>query len=74
LKVKIISRTSDALETICTFGKNCYAEDARFVLPNACTTSIGVSFNLRSLMHFMELRLCSHAQWEIRELAGLMRK
>lgn len=48
-------------------------EDARFVLPNAASTSIGVSFNLRSLMHFMELRLCSHAQWEIRELAQLMK-
>jgi len=28
--------------------------------------------NARSLLNFFELRLCTRAQWEIRELAGLM--
>lgn len=49
-------------------------EDARMVLPNACYTSLEVSFNLRSLMHFMNERLCNRAQWEIRELAKEMKK
>lgn len=48
-------------------------EDARMVLPNACCTTFEVSFNLRSLMHFMNERLCTRAQWEIRELAQKMR-
>lgn len=49
-------------------------EDARMVLPNACETQIEVKMNLRALMNFMNERLCSCAQWEIRKLAGLMRK
>lgn len=50
------------------------AEDARFVLPNACETVIDMKVNLRELMHFMNERLCTCAQWEIRELANKMRK
>lgn len=49
-------------------------EDARMVLPNACETQIEVKMNLRALMNFMNERLCTCSQWEIRELAQLMRK
>ena len=49
-------------------------EDARYVLPNACETILEVEFNLRSLMNFMNERLCKCAQWEIRELAKMMRQ
>ena len=49
-------------------------EDARFILPNACTTEINVKMNLRELIHFMNERLCTCAQWEIREMAILMRE
>lgn len=48
-------------------------EDARMVLPNACTTCIEVKMNLRALMNFMNERLCSCAQTEIREMATKMR-
>ena len=44
-------------------------EDARYVLPNACDTSIVMTFNARSLYNFFELRCCERAQWEIRDLA-----
>ncbi len=47
-------------------------EDARFVLPNACTTNIVVTMNARELLHFFHLRCGKHAQWEIRELANEM--
>lgn len=47
-------------------------EDARFVLPNATKTNITVTMNARSLMNFFELRTCTHAQWEIREMANKM--
>jgi len=43
-------------------------EDARYILPNAVTTNIVMSMNLRELMHTSALRLCTKAQWEIREL------
>lgn len=49
-------------------------EDARFVLPNACTTKMVCTMNARSLMNFFSHRCCHRAQWEIRELADLMLK
>lgn len=48
------------------------AEDARYVLPNACETKIVVTMNIRELLHFFEVRCCNRAQWEIRELANRM--
>ena len=48
------------------------AEDARFVLPNACSTQLIMTMNIRSLLNFFELRCCNRAQWEIRELADKM--
>lgn len=50
------------------------AEDARMVLPNACETIIEVKMNGRELIHFCNERLCTRAQWEIRELAQEMKK
>ena len=47
-------------------------EDARYILPNACTTNIVMTVNLRELIHIAELRLCQRAQWEIRELVEKM--
>jgi thymidylate synthase (FAD) len=47
-------------------------EDARFVLPNATETKMVATANARELMHFFKLRLDTHAQWEIRELAKKM--
>lgn len=49
-------------------------EDARMVLPNACCTSLYLSCNLRELIHICNERLCSKAQWEIRELVQEMVK
>ncbi|UAL07677.1 MAG: FAD-dependent thymidylate synthase [Candidatus Methanogranum gryphiswaldense] len=48
------------------------AEDARYVLPNGCTTNITITMNARELLHFFSLRCCNRAQWEIREMAELM--
>lgn len=47
-------------------------EDARYVLPNACCTDLYMSCNLRELIHICNERLCSKAQWEIRELVQKM--
>jgi thymidylate synthase (FAD) len=49
-------------------------EDARFVLPNACETRILMTMNVRELRHFFSLRMCSRAQWEIREMARQMHR
>ena len=47
-------------------------EDARYILPNACVTSMYISCNLRELIHIANERLCTRAQWEIRELVKQM--
>lgn len=47
-------------------------EDARFILPNASTTKIVCTFNVRSLHNFFAHRCCNRAQWEIREVAEQM--
>ncbi len=47
-------------------------EDARYLLPNACQTSIIVTMNCRSLLNFFERRCCARAQWEIQKLAWKM--
>lgn len=68
----------DAMATI----RKCYMrlstgaklEDARYVLPNACTTDLIVTMNARSLWNFFRQRCCNKAQWEIRELANEMLK
>lgn len=49
------------------------AEDARYILPNSCYTVVDVSCDLRNFIHFCNERLCTRAQWEIRELAQQMR-
>lgn len=55
-----------------TADKKKAIEDARFVLPNGCTTKMMVTMNARSLLNFFRLRCCNRAQWEIRELATQM--
>lgn len=44
-------------------------EDARYLLPEATRTSLVMTINARSLQNLFTLRIDSHAQWEIRELA-----
>ena len=52
--------------------KGIKAEDARYLQPQSVQTKIVVTMNARALLHFLELRCCKRAQWEIQELANLM--
>ena len=47
-------------------------EDARFVLPNACATSIIITANFREFRHIFKLRCTRQAQWEIRDACSTM--
>lgn len=47
-------------------------EDARFILPQATTTDLYMSCNLRELIHLNNVRNTKQAQWEIRELVQEM--
>lgn len=47
-------------------------EQARMVLPQNMYTEYYGTVNLHNAMHFLKLRLDSHAQWEIRRVAEAM--
>ena len=47
-------------------------EQARIILPLNLMTKVSVNCDLHNLMHFLKLRLDSHAQLEIRQLAMAM--
>jgi thymidylate synthase (FAD) len=55
-------------------GKGLKSEDARFVLPNACTTELVVSANFREWRHVFHVRCHRRAQWEIRDVCLLILK
>lgn len=57
-----------------TLSEHFPKEDARYILPNACVADLYLSCNLRELIHICNERLCSRAQWEIRELVQEMVK
>lgn len=69
---------SDLIKTLCQYRDlvdgGCKAEDARNVLPNATKTNITMSVNYRELIHICNLRLCTRAQREIRDLFKLIKK
>jgi thymidylate synthase (FAD) len=43
-------------------------EDARYLLPNACTTDIIITANFREFRHIFKIRCSPQAQWEIRDI------
>lgn len=49
-------------------------EKARYILPLATHTEYVITMNMRSLRHFLSLRLCVRASPEIRELAQMIKK
>lgn len=49
-------------------------EDARYVLPLGTETALLMDANFGALLHMCDLRLCTQAQWEIRNLFKEVRK
>ena len=68
--VEHMERCGDAYQSALDAGIK--PEDARYLLPEATKTSVVVTMNLREFESFYKLRSDKAAQWEIRELAGLM--
>ena len=44
-------------------------EDARFILPQSCTTQLNVCMNFQAWQDFLKARTSKSAQWEIQEVA-----
>ena len=53
-------------------GAGVPVEDARCILPMGVASSMVVTMNLRSLLHFFNERLCASTQDELRDIAGQM--
>ncbi|MDR2845969.1 MAG: FAD-dependent thymidylate synthase [Candidatus Methanoplasma sp.] len=71
--LRIYRETMDIIwKAYAELEKHVPPEDARYVLPNGCTTNITITMNARELLHFFSLRSCERAQWEIRDLAEKM--
>ena len=73
LKEKFVNFMGEISKLYCEFtDAGIPAEDARAVLPNAASTSIVASLNLREMIHIANLRLCTRAQYEIRCMVKAM--
>ncbi len=71
--LEIYEKAMDSIwETYAELSEKVPVEDARYVLPNSCTTNITITMNARELLHFFSLRCCERSQWEIREMAEEM--
>ena len=68
--LEMMERISQAYAKMRELGIN--KEDARSILPNACTTQMLFTIDARNLLNFFKLRLDKTAQAEIRELANKM--
>ena len=49
-------------------------QDARFIVPMGATTHLIATYNYRALRDFCAARLCNMVQWEINEVAKLMKE
>ena len=49
-------------------------EDARYVLPQAVTTRLVMTVNLRALIQIYRLDACLRSQWEMRQLVNAMKR
>jgi len=73
LRAEDAERCYDAAEAYaCKLELGFAEEHARALLPFDFRQHFVVSFNVRSLMHFLDLRAKADAQWEIQQLCDLM--
>lgn len=68
----MMALTAETYSSLVREGEN--PEDARFILPNSCVTELYVTMNARELINSSGHRLCSRAQWEIRNLFQEMKE
>ena len=56
----------------CMVERGISAEDRRYFYPQGLMTNIIVTVNARELLHMASERMCTRAQWEIREMVTEM--
>ena len=71
---KLQDELSQYIYDLLVYGYKIKREDARFFLPTGRRTTIVVSGTLNWINDFIEKRNTPHAQWEIRNVAKLMKE
>jgi len=71
---KLHEELSQYIYDLLVYGYKIKREDARFFLPTGRRTTIVVSGTLSWIKDFIEKRNTPHAQWEIRNVAKLMKE
>lgn len=64
---KLMDEVMELYDEMVDAGIPC--EDARYITPQAVPTELVMTMNVRELFHFLSLRCCNRAQWEIRRMA-----
>lgn len=64
-----IQSDAEALYLSLIATKSMKKEDARYILPQGCETSMNVCMNFQGWVDFLKNRTSKHAQWEIRDAA-----
>ena len=71
---KLHDELSQYIYDLLVYGYKIKREDARFFLPTGRRTTIVVSSTLNWIKDFIEKRNNTHAQWEIRNVAKIMKE
>ena len=64
-----VQDTAEALYLRLVDGKFMRKEDARYILPQGCSTSMNLCLNFQGWRDFLKNRAHGAAQWEVREVA-----
>lgn len=66
---RCIQSDAEALYLDLVDGKLMKKEDARYILPQGCTTALSLCLNFQGWRDFLKNRNDKHAQWEVRGVA-----
>jgi thymidylate synthase (FAD) len=68
-KWRMIQNDAEALYLKLVDEKHMKKEDARYILPQGCTTSLRMTGNFQMWVDLLGNRTAKHAQWEVRDVA-----
>ena len=66
---RILQDDAEALYLHAIKHKLMKKEDARYILPQGCTTALSLCLNFQGWRDFLKNRNAKHAQWEVRDVA-----
>lgn len=69
-----IEASAEALYLHAVDNKLLKKEDARYILPQACTTELNLCLNFQGWRDFLKNRNDKHAQWEVQSVASEIQK